>query len=285
MKVIDELVKLAEGYLGDDYYVHGEIPPKKLEASTKYHGVDPRDTVIVLLDATITGSADNGMSITLKGVYWKNAWHTKTRKNHYTWEELKDFFDSIYVKSGSLIFEQGVLFSTPANYSNDSLVNVIKTFARFFIETTQGANVLPDINNAAPSRKETALIENNAPEIYEILVPEVIALCISADGEIEDSEIELATDIIESDELIGDKQLAMESLSSNIEKFISGKSKSSAIFKLKYKTTISKVSKITDEQQKERLSIILEGMLESVGDNGTSETKSIIDEINAKLNG
>ena len=66
---MDELKQIINGFHGKDFYVVGEIPQKKLAASTAFHGVDPRDTVLVLLDSTLMGSAENGMSITLKGVY------------------------------------------------------------------------------------------------------------------------------------------------------------------------------------------------------------------------
>ena len=73
--MLKELMEIVNGYRGDDYHVMGEIPQKKLSASTNFHGVDSKDTVLVLLDSTLMGSAENGISITLKGIYWKNTKH------------------------------------------------------------------------------------------------------------------------------------------------------------------------------------------------------------------
>ncbi|EIC30150.1 hypothetical protein [Methylomicrobium album] len=288
--MIEQLVEIANGYHGSDYHVYGEIPQRKLVASTSFHGVDPRDTVIVLLDSTVMGSAENGMSITLKGVYWKNMWAVKTRKNSYTWEELRHIYKGIEIQSGHLVFEPGVEFSFPANYNGISLLNLIKTLTQFFIETTQmtnleatGTTYQHQAENMPSTEQNVVLIGDNSAKIYIEIVPELIALCVAADGEVEDSEIELATAIIENDDLIQDKQLALESLSTNLDKLISDKKKSNAIFKLKSTTIISKVSKISDSLQKERLEVILDGMLESVCDEGSSDTKSIVDAIKKKL--
>lgn len=288
--MIEELVEIANGYHGKDYYVYREIPQKKLMASTSFHGVDPRDTVLALLDSTIAGSAENGMSITLKGVYWKNMWAVKTRKNSYTWEELRGIYNNIEIQSGCLVFEPGVQFSIPANYPNISLLNLIKNLTQFFIETTQikiVKNTSRDYNHQAENNAETnqasVLIGNNPLNIYVEIVPELMALCMSADGEIEDSEVELATAIIESDDFIENKQIALESLLLNVNKLIADKQKSNAIFKLKSASIISKASKITDSLQKEKIEIILDAMLESVSSEDNSDTKLMVDTIKEKL--
>lgn len=288
--MIEQLVEIANGYHGTDYHVYGEIPQKKLTASTSFHGVDPRDTVLALLDATVMGSAENGMSITLKGVYWKNMWSVKTRKNSYTWEELREIYKNIEIQSGHLVFEPGVEFYIPANYPNISILNLIKNLTQFFIESTQMASVETESTtykqqseNNSSINQSAVVLENNSLNGYVELVPELIALCMVADGEIEDSEVELATAIIESDDFIENKQLALEMLSSSIDKLSADKQKSNAIFKLKSATIISKVSKISDSLQKEKIEIILEGMLESVSAEGSSDTKLIVDAIKKKL--
>ncbi|MEI8210498.1 MAG: hypothetical protein WCG16_14905, partial [Methylococcales bacterium] len=121
-KLLNDLMEIVHGYHGSDYHVMGEIPQRKLSASTAFHGVDPRDTVLALLDSTLMGSAENGISITLKGIYWKNMWAVKTRKNSYTWEELSRIADQIEIHGGHIVFEQGVEADVPANYSEVSLL-------------------------------------------------------------------------------------------------------------------------------------------------------------------
>lgn len=71
-----------------DFYAHDRIPPKKLETAKSLYPVDPEDTPLALVDATVFGSAKCGMVIGLKGIYWKNDWTTPTEKNFLSWEEL-----------------------------------------------------------------------------------------------------------------------------------------------------------------------------------------------------
>jgi hypothetical protein len=127
-------------------------------------------------------------------------------------------------------------------------------------------------------------IKTNIAGLYEEVVPEMISLCIAADGEIEDDEVNLATNFIESDELIIDKETALQSLTLNIEELTKERKKSSAIFKLKSTTFIHKVNKINDSLQKERLLVILDGMLEIVKNDQVGETKNIVENIKKSIN-
>jgi hypothetical protein len=58
---------------------------------------------------------------------------------------------------------------------------------------------------------------------------------------------------------------------------------STAIFQTKIDDIISKVAKISDELQKERLKVIVEGMLKAVNDKGILDTALIIDAIKNKF--
>lgn len=129
--------------------------------------------------------------------------------------------------------------------------------------------------------KSIKLIESES--IYQNLLPELIALCITADGKIEESEIELATAIIEDDDFIRDKEQALKSLSDNIESLMTKKQKSNAIFKMQSASIISKIPKVESSEEKERLNIIIEGMLSSVNESELSETKVVTDSIQKSL--
>lgn len=118
--------------------------------------------------------------------------------------------------------------------------------------------------------------------IYSSLIPELIALCITADGEIEESEIELATAMIENDEFIEDKENALESLALNIDRLISDRKKSSAIFKMKSSSIISKIEKINNNKEREKVNTIVEHMLSSVSTSGIEQTQVITDSITKK---
>jgi len=129
-------------------------------------------------------------------------------------------------------------------------------------------------NNSLP-------VEN---KLYVDIVPEIIALCITANGKIEEQEIELATDFIENDDFILDQQLSLELLTLSIEQLSECREKSSAIFKLKATTIVHKVKNIKDSLQKERLLIILDAMLDIVKQGNDIETKSIVESIKNNIN-
>ena len=149
--MLEKLMEIVNGYRGDDYHVMGEIPQKKLSASTNFHGVDSKDTVLVLLDSTLMGSAENGISITLKGIYWKNTWLLKTLKNSYTWEELSKLVNEIEIQDSTIVFENEVKLYAPATYPKLSILNLIKELTNFFVESTQGNK---DTEQSAPSKDE-----------------------------------------------------------------------------------------------------------------------------------
>ncbi len=125
------------------------------------------------------------------------------------------------------------------------------------------------------------LIESDS--VYQSLLPELIGLCIAADGKIEESEIELATAMIENDDFIKDKELAIKALLDSMESLITKREKSHAIFKIQAVNIISKINKITSFEEKERIVIVIEGLLSSVSEAGFNETKAIVDSIQNKL--
>jgi hypothetical protein len=121
-------------------------------------------------------------------------------------------------------------------------------------------------------------------EFYESLLPELLALCITADGTPETSEKELAFAIIENDDFITNKTQAFTRLEQNIESLTAKRLKSMTIFKLQVANITTKIPKITQAEQKERIYIIVNGMLATVQEKGLVETKDITDRIKNKFN-
>jgi hypothetical protein len=119
---------------------------------------------------------------------------------------------------------------------------------------------------------------------YSKLAPELLAVCITADGEVEESEVEAATLYIENDEYIKDKQSALESLSGNIELFLSAFEKSKAIFKLKISPVIHQAINIDNTLEKERIYILLDSLIDAVQSGDKSQTAKIACKIKGKLN-
>jgi sugar lactone lactonase YvrE len=76
-------------------------------ASTLSYPVPPDGAVLALVDATVFGSAKNGMAITPHGLFWSNGggWaDTETKRNHVTWAELKAIKDNLVVSGKDLVF-------------------------------------------------------------------------------------------------------------------------------------------------------------------------------------
>lgn len=119
---------------------------------------------------------------------------------------------------------------------------------------------------------------------YSKLVPELLAVCITADGSIEENEVETATLLIENDEYIKDKQGALESLSVNIEMLSAAIEKSKAVFKLKASPIIHKAININDSLEKDRIKILLDSLIEAVQSGDKAQTLEIAERIKEKLN-
>ncbi|MEI7795962.1 MAG: hypothetical protein WCI06_04915 [Methylococcaceae bacterium] len=144
--MIEQLTEIVNRYHDDNentaFFSVGEIPSLKLSSSTKFHGVDSGDTVLALIarpDSIFGSAAKHGMSITLKGIYWKNDWMCKTSKSSYTWDELQRIYKQIEIdwgkSGGNMVFEPSVKFDIPWNYSSESLLHLIQTLTEFFAET------------------------------------------------------------------------------------------------------------------------------------------------------
>ncbi len=71
-----QLTDICAQYSGDHYYVAELIPAKKLENAMKRYPM-PGFTV-ALIDATVFGSADNGMLIGKNGISWHNGYPNKS---------------------------------------------------------------------------------------------------------------------------------------------------------------------------------------------------------------
>lgn len=287
----DQLLAIINSYNSDDYYKYGRIPSKKLESAVQHYPVDPDDTPLALIDSTVFGSAKTGMVVGLKGIYWKNSWTVKTDRNFLSWEELAESNAEISQTAHDIQLIPGCAFGmSGSSMKKDLVVNLLNQIITLYQKIIQPGEMYKKDGQAGNnSNQDIHLLSSSqsrsSADLYAELVPEIMALCMAADGEVEDSEVEIATAIIDHDEFIKDKPSALSSLLSNIENMISDKQKSNAIFKLKATTVISKISKITDDLQKERLDIILDGMRDSVGAKGVSETISMIDAIKGKLHG
>lgn len=264
----NDLLNIINTYSGDGYYKYGNIPANKLKNAMQSYPVDPSDTPLALIDSTVFGSAKTGMVIGFKGVYFKNDWTTRVDKNFIDWEELSRSNSVISNGAmGCVMLISGCEINLSGSGVKRSLLinllNQILNLYRRMDEYTYQNEVI--VNDSSHQASDLVMIENDAPKknhTYQFILPELIALCIAADGNVNDSEVELATCIIENDDLIIDKHEAFESLMMYIDKYVSDRNKSSAVFKMKIAGFAAKLSEITDSLQKENLFIVLDGFVE-----------------------
>ena len=102
MKMIEQILGELQKFRSSDFFVTANIPPDKLRNAITHYPVPPDETVMALVDATVFGSAKNGMAFGHRGIYWKNDWTTDTAKNFLTWDVVMQCADSMTVKGGSL---------------------------------------------------------------------------------------------------------------------------------------------------------------------------------------
>ena len=285
----DDLFEIIDRYSSDDYYKYKDIPSEKLKNSQNYP-VDPKDTIIALINTAALRSAKTGMAIGLKGIYWKNDSATKTKKNFLAWDELftSDIARSKYSKHDIQFAPECEFSMAGCRMEKDILIKLLKEITLFYKKfSADTQQEISSINNSDSVSNKVEVKESKSHDpslaLYIELVPELLALCISADGLVEESEIEIAMALIENEELIENKQTALESLSLNIDKFSTEIKKSKAIFKLKAASLIAKAVNLDNDLYKERLIIIIEGIQEAVSEEGVAETTAIIEAIKNKL--
>lgn len=110
----EKMKKIISPYSSDDFYkAEKSIPQKKLEAAILNYPVPRQETILALVDATLFGSAKNGLVIGLQGIYWKNDWTTETTKNFLSWDEMVESSKSISTTllTSDVVFGNGCVFN------------------------------------------------------------------------------------------------------------------------------------------------------------------------------
>lgn len=82
--MIERILSEVRKFRSSDFFVAGDIAPTKLRNAIEHYPVHSGETIIALVDATVFGSAKNGMALGHRGIYWKNDWTTDTAKNFLT---------------------------------------------------------------------------------------------------------------------------------------------------------------------------------------------------------
>ena len=268
----------------------GEYMPKTKRDNAIAHFPIPLDlNVIALIDCTVMGSCKNGLAITDAGLIWKNSWTTPSPKSNLTWSEFFEVRNDLQVDGYDIVFgHYGRLSLAGSSMSSVDAFKVFTNLSNFIVDVladNEDEDIIDEDENQCEEIEQIPLVQNNVSDssLYAEIIPELISICMTADGEIEEGEVELATAFIESDELISDKARALDSLSNNMENMLVDREKSKAIFKMKISPIVAKVSKITDQLQKDKINIILEGMLEAATEDDSTDTIDVINNIRSKV--
>lgn len=272
--MLDDLLLIVSGYKFECYFPHSDISHKRQQAAIHNYGVDPRDAILAIIDSTIMGfteggSADNGMALTLKGIYWKNFWAVKTRRNHYTWEEMVTIHDRLEVHSGNVLFEPGVEFYPPTKFKPAQIINLLQNVTRHYIELknkTAGKNdnsaevKAPELGVAAAALSDSSA--QSVTDQYELATINVLAIMACPTGTPEDSALELAIEFISGDDDITNKNQALSRFSDVIEALAKEFSKAPAFLKIKQSRLLSEY-RLANDGQKERILIMAEAVQET----------------------
>ncbi len=95
----------------NDFYITPKIPANKIFNAFGHYLIPREENIVALLDATVFGSAKNGMAFCNSGIFWRNDWTTETSKQHLTWEELLNSHNEIVINGNDLILPQECAFN------------------------------------------------------------------------------------------------------------------------------------------------------------------------------
>lgn len=124
--VVDGLASLKEAlkkFGSESVFTDGDIPAKKkANAFASMRVQEPMDSIVVLIDATVWGSAKEGLVITDKAIYFKNLMEDPVR---IAIEDVK----SVSADGRDLVFNEKKF--TPCAFEEADLKKVAETFAAF----------------------------------------------------------------------------------------------------------------------------------------------------------
>lgn len=266
MSIDDGILKFLLTYDSVSFYVGSGISQKRLQSAHKSHGVDPRDHVWAVIDSTVLGStaggsAENGLSITASGIYWKNMWAVRTRLTHYSWAEFVAIADRAEAKGGSVRFEPGVEFSAPAGFKSDHILNMLCAVAKLYLEQTSTCDAVPvpeESAHAAPSKQLSGPPPNPGAS-YPNSLGRYLAIVTCHAGLADEACVALATELLEDEEVTHPGSLSC--YAETIEALEKEHQRSATFFKLKQARVISDIRQLPAEEV-ERIQIMCNALAE-----------------------
>ena len=145
----DEISRICKRYECSDFYLGRSIPASKLtNARMNYH--IPIDlTVLALIDATVMGSANNGLAICEDGIYWNNGALNTSSRQYIPWEDFPDI--NISEKdSYEVSFGPSTYFSTAGSSMKvPYVVGVLREIQNYLVELFEENDDDDDITETA----------------------------------------------------------------------------------------------------------------------------------------
>lgn len=110
----NKIVEVLKPLVNSDFFVD-DIPSKKLNNAINSYEIPEEENVIAIIDATVFGSAKNGLAITLNGLYWNNDWTTETKIRKISWRDFNSDEIKPIAKNKLQICKGGILDLTGSN--------------------------------------------------------------------------------------------------------------------------------------------------------------------------
>lgn len=283
--VPNELANLLETVQSGDYYTLEHIPREKLQTAVNLYPVDLGDSPIALVDSTVFGSAKTGLVMGLKGLYWRNDRMNRGSRSFVSWGEVAEHDNTVYRKGSEVQLARGCVFvMAGSSMDKDVLVNLLNRIVELYRDAgTFEAMAGTSVTESTKRSEENSSTESAATSstYWEIAV-DIMAICVTADGRTEDTEVELVTAMIEADDFIEDKALALDALVSRLEANADDWRRSKAVVRLKATALAAKAAKL-DQDSKERLVVMLDGILDSAVREDEGATAAVVELMKSKL--
>lgn len=176
---LDQILSICADYSGTGYYVADLIPSSKLSNARDSFPIPARERVIALVDATVFGSAKNGLAIGASGVYWHNDWTTSTAQTFLNWEE---FIQVRIRKKGMYDVELGTgnLFNmSGCSFKKDVLVQLLQGIQSYI----SGTLAEEDEDEEGPAAVPPASLAPPAPPGSANPIDTILELAVSTEEE------------------------------------------------------------------------------------------------------
>lgn len=158
-----QVLGVLQNFHSEGLFVTPDIPRKKAENAYASYGMPASVNVFAIVDATVFGSAKNGLAFTSEGLFWKNDWTTTSAKTHMPWEEFKSTAQLRAVKGSELLLGNGCAFGMAGSGMKPKvLLQLMEKLAQQMqervehVEPAAVAEVAQPVASLAPVEREEA---------------------------------------------------------------------------------------------------------------------------------